>query len=89
MSPLTSCLVEDRDMLADNLQNWAKKERQEGVNEGRMTALESTLRNQVKLKFGEMPVWADHRIQQADDIELSEWVVKIVSADSLEALLQA
>jgi hypothetical protein len=82
-------LMEDRDMLADNLQNWAKRERQEGVNEGRMTTLESTLRKLMVLKFGELPEWADERIQRADDTQLDHWIGRTLTADSLEALLQA
>ncbi len=40
-------LVEDRDMLAENLQNWAKKERQEGREEGREEAKRETARNLI------------------------------------------
>lgn len=84
-------LVEDRDMLAENLENLVKKERlegrQEGRQEGRHEGVEGTLRKQIALKFGELPEWADQRLASATDAQLDEWVVQILSADSLEALL--
>ena len=66
-------------MLAENLGNWAKKERHDGV--------EGMLRKQINLKFGDLPEWADKRIEAATGEQLDEWVMQILSADSLEALL--
>lgn len=60
-----------------------EKERQEGRHEG----VEGALRKQIALKFGEMPDWADQRLTLASDTQLDEWVVQILTADSLEALL--
>lgn len=77
-------------MLADNLENWAKRERQEGVQQGMQQGINAgridTLRNQIKLKFGEVPVWADQRLQQASYDELNHWVEQILVADSLDVL---
>jgi len=64
-----------------------EKERQEGRQEGRHEGVEGTLRKQIALKFGEMPDWADRRLALASDAQLDEWVVQILTADSLEALL--
>jgi len=84
-------LVEDKDMLAENLENWAKKEQMEGeqrgIKKGRHEGIEGTLRKQINLKFGTLPEWADQRLVEATDEQLDEWVVQILSADSLEALL--
>ena len=66
-------------MLAENLDNWAKKERHDGV--------EGMLRKQISLKFGDLPEWADQRLMDATDEQLDEWVMQILSADSLDALL--
>lgn len=38
-------LVGDRDILAENLENWAKKERMEGRQEGEQLRNEQTTRN--------------------------------------------
>ncbi|MCH4562710.1 hypothetical protein MKP05_06145 [Halomonas sp. EGI 63088] len=42
-------LVEDRDMLAENLENLVKKERLEGREEGRLEAKQEMARNLIKL----------------------------------------
>ena len=64
-----------------------EKERQEGRQEGRHEGVEGTLRKQIALKFGEMPDWADQRLTSASDAQLDEWVVRILTTDSLETLL--
>ncbi len=42
-------LVEDKDMLAENLENLVKKERLEGRQQGRLEARQETARNLIKL----------------------------------------
>lgn len=68
-----------------------EKERQEGRQEGRQQGrhegIEGVLRKQIALKFGEMPDWADQRLTSASDAQLDEWVVEILTTDSLEILL--
>ncbi|WP_373191374.1 hypothetical protein, partial [Halomonas sp.] len=58
-------------------------EREKAVHEG----VEGTLRKQIALKFGDLPEWADERLASANDAQLDEWVVQVLTADSLEALL--
>lgn len=77
-------------MLADNLENWAKREREagmrEGRTEGRTEGRVDTLRKLIELKFNEIPAWAEQRLEQASQDELDEWVENILAADSLNAL---
>jgi hypothetical protein len=42
-------LVEDKDMLAENLENWAQQERQVGIQEGEKLGIEKTARNLLGL----------------------------------------
>ena len=56
-------LVEDKDMLAENLQNWAQQERQEGEKLG----IEKTARNLLKLG-----VLSDEQIAEATGLALDE-----------------
>ncbi|WP_240513245.1 hypothetical protein [Halomonas campaniensis] len=42
-------LMEDKDMLAENLENWAQQERQVGIQEGEKLDIEKTARNLLKL----------------------------------------
>ncbi|WP_192034398.1 Rpn family recombination-promoting nuclease/putative transposase [Halomonas sp. YLGW01] len=64
-------LVEDRDMLAENLENWAKKERMEGRQEGRQEGeqrrAEQTARNLIQLG-----VLTDEQIAEATGLALAD-----------------
>ncbi|CAM3443393.1 hypothetical protein [Halomonas lysinitropha] len=73
-------------MLAENLESLVKKERLEGRKEGRLEGVEGTLRKLIALKFGEIPHWADARLEQASVAELDAWVAKILAANSLVEL---
>jgi predicted transposase/invertase (TIGR01784 family) len=53
-------LVEDKAMLAENLENLVKKERMEGRQEGRQEANRETARNLIKLA-----VLSDQQIAEA------------------------
>ncbi len=68
-------LVEDRDMLAENLENWAKKERQEGRQEGEQLRAEQTARNLIQLG-----VLTDEQIAEATGLALAD--VRVLRAKS-------
>ena len=48
LDQLTS-LMEDKDMLAENLENWAQQEHQAGIEKGTKLGIEKTARNLLKL----------------------------------------
>ncbi|WP_442488311.1 hypothetical protein [Halomonas litopenaei] len=68
-------LVEERDMLAENLENWAKKERMEGRQEGRQEGEQLgaektkrlTARNLIQLG-----VLTDEQIAEATGLSLAD-----------------
>ena len=64
-------LVEDKDMLAENLENWAQQERQVGIQEGEKLGIEKTARNLLKLG-----VLSDEQIAEATGLALDD-VVKL------------
>jgi hypothetical protein len=76
-------LVEDKAMLAENLENLVRKERQED----RQEEARRILSKQVRLKFGGLPEWAQKRLDEATPDQLEEWTAAILVADSLESLL--
>lgn len=80
-------LVEDKEMLAENLENLLKKERLEARLEGRHEEAQKILRKQISLKFGDLPPWAQQRLEQATPDQLEDWSAAILVADSLESLL--
>jgi hypothetical protein len=73
-------LVEDKDMLAENLENWAKKEQQQGGTH--------LLIKQIKMKFGEVPEWVVQQLEQATPEQLDEWSLAILTADSLDEMFK-
>ncbi|KXS36091.1 MAG: hypothetical protein AWU55_3038, partial [Halomonadaceae bacterium T82-2] len=64
-------LVEDRDMLAENLENWAKKERMEGRQEGEQLGAEKTKR-QTARNLIQLGVLTDEQIAAATGLALAE-----------------
>ncbi|GEN28285.1 hypothetical protein HVA01_19310 [Halovibrio variabilis] len=58
---LSTSLVEDKDMLAENLEKLVKK----GRLEVRQEEAQRILRKQLGLKFGELPIWVEQRLGQA------------------------
>ncbi|MDQ7732993.1 hypothetical protein QT231_09810 [Halomonas sp. SpR1] len=64
-------LVEDKDMLAENLENWAQQEHQEGeklgIEKGEKLGIEKTARNLLKLG-----VLSDEQIAEATGLALDE-----------------
>ncbi|MBT2774649.1 Rpn family recombination-promoting nuclease/putative transposase [Halomonas sp. ISL-60] len=81
-------LVEDRDMLAENLENWRQKERQEGRQEGRLEEARDMVRTQLIFKFGEVPEWVETALTQADHGQLKEWMREVLFATSLDDMFK-
>ncbi|WP_278361558.1 DUF4351 domain-containing protein [Stutzerimonas kunmingensis] len=81
-------LVEDRDMLAENLENWAKKERQEGREEGEVVGERRMLQRLLTKRFGELPTWAVQKLDAADAQQLEVWTDEILVVGSLDALFK-
>ncbi len=68
-------------MLAENL---VKKERLEDeAMEERLV-----LRKLLGLKFGDLPDWAEQRLDQATPEQLEEWSSAILTANSLDELFK-
>jgi hypothetical protein len=83
-------LMEDKDMLAENLENLVKKERlegrQEGRQEGRLTEARDVLRTQLGLKFGDVPDWVEAQLMQADHEQLQQWMREVLFANHLDVM---
>ena len=81
-------VVEDKEMLAENLENWPKKERQEGRLEGReegeVIGQRHLLQRQLGLNFGELPTWAQQLLDEATPEQLEAWSAAILTANTLD-----
>jgi len=81
-------VVEDKEMLAENLENWAKKERLEGRQEGEVIGQRHILQRQLGLKFGELPAWVQQRLNEATTEQLEDWSAFILTANSLDEVFR-
>ncbi|WP_251048181.1 hypothetical protein [Halomonas sp. ISL-56] len=70
--------------LAERLRNEGM---QQGMQQGLHEGIEGALRLQLKLKFGELPGWAEAKLRQASDEQLTHWLTRILNADSLTGVL--
>ena len=84
-------LVEDRDMLAENLENLVKKERLEGLEigekQGGVKGEAKLLKRLIFSKYGQCPEWAQDKLNAADSDRLGVWAERIFTAETLEKLL--
>lgn len=71
--------------LAERLRNEGM---QQGMQQGLHEGIEGALRLQLKLKFGELPDWAEIKLQQSTDEQLTHWLTRILNAGSLTELLK-
>lgn len=81
-------VVEDNEMLANNLENWAKKERQEGRQEGEVIGQRHLLQRQLGLKFGDLPKWGQQLLDEATSEELEAWSATILTANTLDEVFK-
>ena len=85
-------LVEDKAMLAENLENLVKKERlqgrQEGRQEGRLEEAREVVRTQLTFKFGEVPEWVEAKLANANHDQLKVWMRDVLFANGLEEMFK-
>ena len=64
-----------------------QKGMQQGVEQGMQQGEAAALKKLINLKFGELPHWAEEKIQSAGVPELEVWLEAILTSDTLESLL--
>ncbi|MCQ9618220.1 hypothetical protein L1889_17340 [Paenalcaligenes niemegkensis] len=72
-------LEEVNTMLAENLEQWVQGFEDRGERQ--------LLLKLMKLKFGSVPDWAQAKLDQASSGQMDVWGERILTADSLDALL--
>ncbi|MCQ9618230.1 Rpn family recombination-promoting nuclease/putative transposase [Paenalcaligenes niemegkensis] len=88
-------LEEVNTMLAENLEQWIQgiedrseaKGKAKGKVEGRSDGERQLLLKLIKLKFGSVPDWVQAKLDQASSGQMDVWGERILTADSLDALL--
>ncbi|MGE0323412.1 MAG: hypothetical protein AB7K71_06240 [Polyangiaceae bacterium] len=61
--------------------------RAEGRTEGRAEGRGGLLREQLQLKFGDLPAWVEKRLHDATDEQIGVFARRILSETTLEATL--
>ncbi|MDO9240871.1 MAG: hypothetical protein Q7U30_12690 [Methylicorpusculum sp.] len=80
-------LTEVNAMLAERLTDWTLQWKKEGEEIGKEKEALRLLSKQAFLKYGELPDWAVQNMEQADLQQLENWAERILTAESLDALM--
>ena len=71
----------------DGLKAGRQEGRQAGFQEGRDNGIALMLRRVLEQRFEHLPPWAEQRLSEATRQQLDQWSQHMLSAPSLEALL--
>jgi hypothetical protein len=77
-----------KELKREALQEGRLEGRLEGRQEGRQEGESSILRRQLDRRFGPLPDWVDARLATANTAQLEAWALRILEADSLEAVFE-
>ena len=96
-------LLEGSAMLEQTIERWFIEATQKGVRQGLQQGLQQGMQQgmqqglhqgyakalalQLRLRFGTVPDWADARLAQASEAQLTDWMGRIFTAASLSELL--
>ena len=83
-------------MLAERVDEWTQKWKREGLRrlgerkgklEGKLEGKTDALKRLLRGRFGELPPWAQARIEAAAIGQLDTWLDHLFQAETLETLL--
>jgi hypothetical protein len=66
---------------------WKAKVLDEGIKKGRREGERALVRKLLVLRFGELPADAEQRLEHASVARLARWAERVLTADSLAAVL--
>ena len=85
--PQARMLAEQRELALISYHLDMNKVRAEGRAEGKAEGKAETLRTLLTLKFGQVPDAALLRLATADEASLDRWLERVLTADTLDAVL--
>ena len=85
---LESAEPEIKDTLMTLAEKWKAEGEARGRAEGKAEGKAELLRKLLALKFGELTETADQRIASASEAELDRYVERVLTADTLDAVLE-
>ena len=90
-----------RNVLEDSFDRWEMQARSKGIEEGRQVGIQEgiqegylirsrdSLKELLKLKFGELPETVITSIETADQQQLDEWTKQILQATELKQMFSS
>ena len=74
-------------MLSEHVDEWTQKWKREGVREGERAGKRDALKRLLRVRFGDLPPWAQARIDAATLGQLDAWLDGLFQVATLDALL--
>lgn len=87
ISKMYELLTEEMMLESSMVQRWLRQGREEGRKEGGTIAVTKLVRTILTSRFGEIPDWAESRLQEASLESLEEWTIRMMHATTLEDVL--
>ena len=75
--------------IQKGLQQGLARGLEKGLQQGSHTGIAGVLHAMLQQKFGDLPDWVNHRLQQADTVVLHQWALRFVNAESLQEVFDA
>ena len=69
--------------------NWGDTYKNEGRQEGRQEGRAELLIRQLTRRFGQLPKWAEARVNKAKSAQLEKWADAVLDASSLAEVIGA
>ena len=76
-------LQEVRSMLAERVKEWTRDWKAQGIVEGRAQGQRLLLRRQLVRRYGQMPDWAERRLERAQPARIEQWADRVLDGGSL------
>ncbi len=75
-------------MLYQRVQEWEQKKLMQGVMQGREEGQALLLKRQLTHRFGKLPEWANQRLENATQTDITQWSDRLFDANSLNDIFK-
>lgn len=81
--------LEKNPLFAEIFQRYTQQGEQHGIEIGEQRARTEMLQRLLEKRFGELPIWVGHRLEQATTQELELWSLQLFDATCLEDIFKS